>query len=92
MTILQLHKPRPVDDVPETLRRIADEIEAGEVEWPVTTAIVVLGHTDAEVPVDGGALMQQNYWTSYAAGPRVDSFTCKGLLTSVLNRWNHGDE
>lgn len=89
--IIRLHKPQPCADVVATLRRVADTIEAGEHgDWPVTTAIVVLGHSDAEVP-DGDDRLQRNYWTTYGAGPRADSFTMRGLLSSVMVRWTQDD-
>lgn len=89
MSVVQLHKPHAVNDVTATLRRIADQIEAGEHgDWPVTTCVVLLGHTDGEVP-QGEALVQQTYWSTYGAGPRTDIFTVRGLLASAINRWGH---
>lgn len=86
--VVQLHKERPCNDVAATLRRVADRIEAGEHgDWPVTTCVIVIGHTDAEVPGDDGIIMQQNYWDTYGAGPRCDAFTVRGLLQTVLGRW-----
>lgn len=92
MTVLKLHQPKPTNDVVRTLRRIADEIEAGELEWPVTTAVLIVGHSDAEVPIAGGELRQQSYWTTYGMGPRSDSFTVRGLVASAMRQWNHGDD
>lgn len=90
MTVLQLHKASANNDVVATLRRIADDIEGGNLEWPVTTAVLVVGHTDAEVPA-GSSLMQSAYWTTYGMGPRCDTFTVRGLISSVLSHWNGGD-
>lgn len=88
MSVLQLHKPAPCEDVVSTLRRIADDIEAGKHgDWPVTTAVVVLGHSDAETN-DGDNRLQRSYWDTYGAGPRCDSFTVRGLLATVISRWN----
>lgn len=89
MTILQLHIPRPADDVVQALRDIADDIEAGEVAFPVTTAVVVLGHTDSEVPCGDGDLGQTLFWRTFGVGARNDTFTIRGLLATVLNRWGH---
>lgn len=89
--VVQLHQPRAIDDVPATLRRIADEIEAGELDWPVTTAVVLLGHTDSERPASDGVLMQNNYWSTYGAGPRCDTFTVRGLMATALREWGHGE-
>ena len=87
MTVLQLHKPAPCEEVVATLRRIADDIEAGEHgDWPVTTAVVVIGHTDAETN-DGENRMQRAHWATYGAGPRADSFTVRGLLLTAVNDW-----
>jgi hypothetical protein len=89
MSVVQLHQPAPCNDVVETLRRIADDIESRRHgDWPVTTAIVVIGHTDSEVN-DGDNRIQQNYWQTYGAGPRCDAFTTRGLLATVLSRWGH---
>lgn len=85
--VLQLHKTPPAADVPATLRRLADSIEAGELSWPVTTAVIVLGHCDSEVPVGNGELRQEAFWSTYGAGPRTDVFTVRGLLASVVNDW-----
>lgn len=90
--VIRLHQDKPCQNVPATLRRIADEIEANEHgDWPVTTCIVVLGHTDAEVPMEDGSLRQQNYWHTYGAGPRNDVFTVRGLMMTALNRWSDDD-
>lgn len=91
MKVVQLHKPPPCADVVATLRRIADDIEAGRHgDWPVSTAVVVIGHSDAEYN-DGETRMQRSYWDTYGAGPRADSFTVRGLLATVISRWNDGD-
>lgn len=81
--VVTLHKPAPANDVPATLRRIADELEAGTLDWPVTTAVVVFGHTGPERP-SGDERRQRNHWTTYGFGPRADSFTIRGLLSSVI--------
>jgi hypothetical protein len=91
VSVLQLHKPFACADVVQTLRRVADDIEAGKHgDWPVTTAIVVIGHSDAEFN-DGKERAQRSYWDTYAAGPRADSFTVRGLLATVISRWNDRD-
>jgi hypothetical protein len=92
LKVVQLHQPKPCEDVVTTLRRIADQVEAGELGWPVTTAVLICGHTDSEVPMDDGALAEQAYWTTYAMGPRTSSFTVRGLVTSAMRRWNHDDD
>lgn len=92
MSVVALHKPRPCEEVPATLRRIADEIDSGEYDWPITTAVLILGHTDAELPNGDGDLTQRNYWETYGMGPRADVFTVRGLLMPVLARWSHSNE
>lgn len=87
--VVQLHQEKPTDNVAATLRRIADEIEAGNPEWPVTTCLILLGHSDAERPDADGDYLQGIYWRTYGAGPRVDPYTSRGLLATVLNRWGH---
>ncbi len=89
--VVALHPGKPADDVPATLRRIADEIEGDAIGWPVTTAIVILGHSDAEVPVGDGELAERSYWTTFAAGPRTSTFTVRGLVASAMRQWNFDD-
>lgn len=90
--ILQLHQPKPCNDVASSLRRLADQIEAGEHgDWPVTTCIVVLGHTDAEYPASDGMLVQSNHWGTYGFGPRTDIFTTRGLLATAIRNWGDDD-
>lgn len=92
MTVVQLHKSAPCEDVVATLRRIADDIENGEHgDWPVSTAVVVIGHSDSEVN-DGENRIQRSYWRTFGAGPRADSFTVRGLLMTVISRWSHDEE
>jgi hypothetical protein len=88
--IVQLRQDRPCNDVAATLRRIADEVEAGEHgDWPVTTCVVLLGHTDSEIPAGDGSYAQEMWWHTYGAGPRCDTFTVRGLIATALNRWDH---
>lgn len=85
MTILALHKSKPADDVTSSLRRLADIIESGEIEWPVTTCIVLLAHADAEIPSGDHELGQRSYWKMYGYGPRCDTFTVRGVIATALN-------
>ena len=87
--IVQLHQEKPSDSVAPSLRRLADMIEAGEHgDFPVTTCVVLIGHTDAEVP-GGGEHRQANYWATFGYGPRCDSFTVRGLMATCLRDWGH---
>lgn len=90
--VVALRQARPCSNIPATLRRIADEIEADELGWPVTTAVLILGHTDAETSTaPDGSYGEQNYWTTFAAGPRTSTFTVRGLVASAMRNWNHDD-
>lgn len=91
MSVLALHKPAPCQDVVATLRRIADDIEGGELHYPVTTAVLIVGHADAERPMPDGALAEQSYWTTYAMGPRTGTFTVCGLVASAMRHWNYDE-
>lgn len=87
MSVIQLQQSKPCSDIPATLRRLADEIERGETEFsPVTTCVVVLGHTSSERLVDG-ELQEQADWSTYGMGPRCDTFTVRGLMASALRSW-----
>lgn len=91
-SVIQLHETPPCADAAATLRRIADDIEAGEHgDWPVTTAVLVIGHTDAEVP-EGDVRVQRSYWHTYGAGPRCDVYTVRGLLMTAITRWDGGGD
>lgn len=88
MSIVALHKAKPCDDVVSGLRGLADRIEAGEVDWPVTTCIVVIGHTEREsLPDDDGICLQGSRWDTYGYGPRTDIFTSRGLLMTAMKNW-----
>ena len=86
MTVVQLHKAAPCEDLIETLRSIADDLEKGSgPDWPVTTAVLVLGHS-ARKPAGEDEVMEETRWRTYGIGPRADVFTCRGLLASVIHR------
>ena len=78
MTVEAIKKPFAPDEIPVTLRRIADEIEAGEFGLK-TTCIVVLGHTD-ERPMADGNKEHGSYHQVFGIGPRADPLTVRGLL------------
>lgn len=85
--IIKLHQEQPTSDIPATLRRIADDIEAGKI-WdnPVTTCVVLLGHTGPERCVEG-VMHEKSSWATFGFGPRHDTFTVRGLLASAMRRW-----
>jgi hypothetical protein len=88
LSVVQLHKPAPCEDIVRTLRVIADEIESGEhpaAEWPATTAVLILGH-ESQRPEDESVMMSRSAWTTHGFGPRHDIFTVKGLLATVLGQ------
>jgi hypothetical protein len=82
--IVPIAKPFAPDDVPATLRRIANDIEQGE-HGLMTTCLVVLGHT-ADGPVQDGVKLQKERYELFGCGPRCDSFTVRGLLLTVATR------
>ena len=88
--VLTLHQERPVSDVPRVLRQIADEIDAGDIDFPITTAVLVVGHVGGEIP-EGMALFSEVNWQTYGFGPRSDVFSVRGLMATALNRWGHDD-
>lgn len=90
MTVLQLHKPKPCDSVVDGLRKLADQIEAGDPDWPVTTCVVALGHTGTESnPDENGFCWQGVHWRTHGYGPRTDNFTVRGLMATIIARWDN---
>lgn len=84
MSVLQLKKPIAADDVTAGLRGLADRIEAGEIEFPVSTCLVILGHT--KEGWEGDNVIHSSDHELFGYGPRCDTFTVRGLLTTaVLN-------
>lgn len=82
--IVPIQKPFAPDDIPATLRRIADEMEAGE-HGLRTTCLVVLGHTE-ERPMENGDKLQRNVFSLFGCGPRCDAFTIRGLLLTAATQ------
>jgi len=64
------------------LRRIADALEKGEYGL-MTSAVLVLGHTNQKV-LDDGQVEHTIESHTFSAGPRDDLFTVKGLLLTGL--------
>jgi hypothetical protein len=83
--IVPLTKPFAPDDIPATLRRIADAAEKGEYGL-MTTCLVVMGHTDHKDDPGGGPRIQQERYDLFGCGPRCDAFTTRGLLLTVATR------
>jgi len=88
--IVSLRQDRPADNVTASLRRLADEIENGKHgEWPVTTCIVLLGHTDSPSnPDDEGWAYTKSHYDTRGFGPRNDPFTIRGLMATCLRGWS----
>ena len=83
--IVAIKKPFAADDVVKGLRKIADEIEAGEYGFPVTTCIVLIGNTyQTNRTAEGVSEMADSEY--FALGPRTDLFTCRGLIATGLAR------
>lgn len=89
MTVLTLHKAIPADDVVRMLRTVADDIEAGALDWPVTSAVVVLGHVTSERPRDDGDRWSELSWATFGGGPRSDALTLRGLMATAIHHWGH---
>lgn len=82
--VIPIRKPFAPDEIPATLRRIADDIEAGEFGVR-TTCIVVLGHSTEEV-VENGDKHQSDNFEVFGCGPRCDIFTTRGLLLTAATQ------
>ena len=84
MSVLQLKKFIAGDDVTTKLRNLTNRIETGEIEFPVSTCLVILGHTKEGWEGDNVIHSSDHELVGY--GPRCDTFTVRGLLTTaVLN-------
>lgn len=84
MPVEPIRKPFAAEDIPATLRRIADDIEAGK-HGLKTTAVVVLGHTEQR-PREDGLILQGDTFDIFGAGPRTDFFTIRGLLLTAATQ------
>lgn len=90
--VVQLRQERPADNVSASLRALADEIESGKHgDYPVTTCVVLIGHTDSEVLIGNGELAQATFWSTRGYGPRCDAFTVRGLMATALRKWSSED-
>lgn len=88
MNVVPLRPAKPCDDIAGSLRRLADDIEA-DSDHPITTCVVVMGHTDAETnPDENGSCYASTYWRVHGYGPRTDTFTVRGLLASATREWD----
>ena len=65
------------------LRLIADDIEHGEYDFPISTCVVLLAHADNEHEQDG-IMVEPYYYESHACGPRADVFTVRGVVSTIL--------
>ena len=84
MSVTPIAKPFAPDEIPATLRRIADDLEAGKFGL-MTTCVVALGHT-SDRPMDNGDRLQQERHELFGCGPRCDAFTVRGLLLTVATQ------
>ena len=82
--VVSLAAARPdFEDVVATLRSIADDLEKGEIEMPVTTAVLLLGSTSQRKCEQCEDFEVGSSHIVYAMGPRTDPFTVRGLLTTA---------
>jgi hypothetical protein len=82
VNVIELNKPAgTANDIVAGLRRIADDIEAGEYQL-MTSCAVVIGHTSERPGDKPGFTMLQERVEVFGIGPRHDPFTVRGLLMS----------
>lgn len=80
--VVSLQQATPAyHDVTKTLRLIADQIDAGEYDFPVTTAVVIIGYSTSKF--DGEDVREQSRWETFGIGPRSDPFTVRGLMMTA---------
>ena len=84
MSVVPIRQPVGAENIPATLRRIADHLETGE-HGLVTTCLVVTGHT-TDRPAEDGQIMQAGTFDLFGLGPRTDIFTVRGLLLTAATR------
>ena len=84
MNVVEIRKPFAPDDIVAGLRKLADEIEAGEYGLR-TTCLVVLGHTDDRM-AESGDKMHGCDFELFGYGPRCDTFTTRGLLLTAATQ------
>jgi hypothetical protein len=80
--ITPIKKPFAPDDIVATLRRVADELEAGDFGL-MTTCAIVLGHTTETPAIEGRRRYDELDYHLFGAGPRSDLFTVRGLLVTA---------
>lgn len=83
-SVVPIRKAFAPDDIPSTLRRIADAYERDEYGL-MTTCLVAMGHTGDHDAEDGVRIHSERY-ELFGCGPRCDSFTTRGLLLTVATR------
>jgi hypothetical protein len=82
VNVVPVTKPAATaDDVVAGLRRIADQVEAGDFDL-VTSCAVVLGHTEEKPGDKPGFTVVGEQVDVFGLGPRHDPFTVRGLLMS----------
>ena len=79
--IVALRTAPACEDIAKTLRVIADEIDSGEYGL-LTTAVVVIGHTEEKPPKGDYFMTRERYYT-FGMGPRQDPFTIRGMLMAA---------
>lgn len=82
--IVPIQKPFAPDDIVGGLRKLADQIEAGDYGLR-TTCLVVLGHTGDSIDGNGDKVHGSDY-EMFGYGPRCDTFTTRGLLLTVATQ------
>lgn len=87
--VTPIRKPIAATNVSASLRKLADDIDAGLPDFQViTTCVVLLGHTYSESNPDKNGNMEQRVdFSTRGFGSRCDTFTVRGLMASCLSRW-----
>ncbi len=80
MSVITQLRPEPAGDVVKALRKIADQLEQGDFGEPISTALLILGHTGGAQPKPGGGYTRSLATRVYAMGTRTDPFTIRGLV------------
>lgn len=70
-------------NISQTLRRIADEIEAGDFGFMPSSAVLVIGSTK-NGGTKGDEVLEGYTFETFGMGERSDVFTINGLLAVAM--------
>lgn len=87
MKVVELHPKLGADDIVIGLRKIADEIEAGQYRMQPNMCAVVLGCETTRRDMDGHRVFHD--WQTHGLGERCASiFATRGLLLSAASAFD----